>query len=72
MSISYTPLHDPDGVDPLPASLAIELRLARECAERVAAADIHDHTEMVKAAAGLDYRLRALIAAVDAERGERR
>ncbi|MEH0543281.1 hypothetical protein QA802_09405 [Streptomyces sp. B21-105] len=66
---SYRPLHDPAGVDPTPASLAIELRLAREYVEQVAAADIHDHNDMVKAASGLDYRLRALLAAVDAERG---
>lgn len=68
---SYHPLRDPAGVDPTPMSLAIELQLAREYVERVAAADIHDHTEMVKAASGLDYRLRALLAAMDAERGNR-
>lgn len=71
MSASFSPLHDPDGVDPMPASLADELLLARGFVDQVAAADIHDHTAMVKAASGLDYRIRALIAAVDAERGNR-
>lgn len=71
MSASYSPLHDPDGVDPMPASLADALQLAREYVDQVAAADIHDHTAMVKAASGLNYRIRALIAAVDAELGNR-
>lgn len=71
MSASYSPLHDPDSVAPMPASLADELQVAREFVDQVAAADIHDHTAMVKAATGLDYRIRALIAALDAERGNR-
>jgi hypothetical protein len=49
--------------------LAVELRLAREYLAEVAAANIHDPQAMVKAAAGLDHRLRALIAALDAEGG---
>jgi hypothetical protein len=71
VSASYLPLHDPDGVDPMPGSFADALRMAREYVAEVAASNIHDHAEMVKAASGLDYRLRALIVAVDAERGER-
>jgi hypothetical protein len=72
MTSTYTPLHDPDGVGPMPGSLDDVLRMARERAAQVAEENVHDHTAMVKAAATLDYWLRALIAAVDAERGERR
>ena len=71
MSTSYGPLHGPDGIDPIPASLDGELRLAREYVAKIATANIQDHGEMVRVAVGLDYQLRALIAAVDAERGER-
>jgi hypothetical protein len=48
----------------------VELRLACEYADRVASANIHDHTAMLKAAVGLDHRLRSLVAAVEVERGE--
>lgn len=67
--MSYDPLHGPDMEPPFPASLDVELRLAREYLDQVAVANIHDPQSMVKAAAGLDHRLRALVAAVDAERG---
>ncbi|MGJ5897985.1 hypothetical protein ACSCBZ_39465 [Streptomyces niveiscabiei] len=70
---TYDPLH---GVIPqhtvIPGPLNAELRLARELLESVAAWNIHDHNTMVRAAAGLDHRLRALVAAVEAERGESR
>jgi hypothetical protein len=68
--VTYDPLHGPDEEPPLPAPLDVEVRLAREYLDKAAAANIHDHQEMVKASAGLNYRLRALIAALDAERGE--
>lgn len=67
---SYDPLHIPDGEPLFPASLDAELRLARNYVDQVADSNIHDHTAMVKAAVGLDHRLRALIATLDAERGE--
>lgn len=70
MTTSYTPLHGPDEEPPFPGPVESELKLAQKRLAEVAAANIHDHTEMVKAAAGLDYRLRALVAAVTAERGE--
>ncbi|MEU9285986.1 hypothetical protein AB0D57_14980 [Streptomyces sp. NPDC048275] len=70
MSVSYTPLHGPNEEPPIPASLDGQLRLARRYLDTVAESNIHDHTAMLKAAAGLDYHLRALIAAVTAERGE--
>lgn len=70
MSISYNPLRDPDAEPPLPASVDGELRIARKYLGKVASANIHDHEAMLTAAVGLDHRLRALIAALDAERGE--
>jgi hypothetical protein len=71
MMDSYDPLRDQDAQAPLPASVDGELRIARAYLDKVAAANIHDHTAMVKAAVGLDHRLRSLIAALDAERGDR-
>ncbi|WP_327169225.1 hypothetical protein [Streptomyces subrutilus] len=62
------PLHDPqrDARRWVP-SLDIALQSARATLADTAPADIHDHTDMVKAAAGLDYALRSLVAALDAE-----
>ncbi|MYS34908.1 hypothetical protein K388_01906 [Streptomyces sp. KhCrAH-43] len=65
-----TPLYDPekDGdayVPPLDAAL----RLARKALADKATANIHDHTEMLKAAVTLELRLRALVAALDKEAG---
>lgn len=68
--MSYDPLHGPDEQPPAPAALDVELQLARELLDQLAATNIHDDTAMVKAAAGLYYRMRSLLAAVDAERGE--
>lgn len=67
---AYDPLHGPDEEPASPASLNGEVKLARELLAEAAAANIHDHTAMLKAAAGLNYRLRSLLAALDAERGE--
>jgi hypothetical protein len=72
MSDSYTPLYGPDDSEPFPLKVATELRLSREYLEQAASANIHDRDAMIKTAAGLDYRLRALVAALDAERGEDR
>ncbi|MFD7003373.1 hypothetical protein ACFWA5_45820 [Streptomyces mirabilis] len=70
MTTSYDPLHGPDEEPPFPASLDGELKLTRELLAEVATANIHDHTAMLKAAAGLNHRIRSLVAAIDAERGE--
>jgi hypothetical protein len=70
VSTSYDPLHGPDDEPPFPTSLDGELKLTRQYLDKVATANIHDHTAMLKAAAGLDYRIRSLVAALDAERGE--
>ena len=69
--MNYNPLHGPDDVQPYPASVDGELRLARALVAELATANIHDHTAMMKAAVSLDFRLRSLIAALDTERGER-
>jgi hypothetical protein len=68
--MAYDPLYGPDEQPPAPAALDVELQSARELLDQLAATNIHDDTAMVKAAAGLYYRLRSLLAAVDAERGE--
>ncbi|WP_328449842.1 hypothetical protein OG780_19275 [Streptomyces sp. NBC_00386] len=67
---AYNPLHGPDEEPPFPAPLDDELKLTREYLDKVAVANIHDHTAMLKAATGLNYRIRSLLAALDAERGE--
>lgn len=68
---AHDPLHDPDrdARDWSPGrDLAIDL--ARQTLAKHATANIHDHTAMLQAATGLDYVLRDLIAALDAERGQ--
>lgn len=70
MSDSYDPLHVPVEEPPFLAPLDVELKLTRQYLGKVATANIHDHTAMLKAAVGLDHRMRALLAALDAERGE--
>lgn len=66
----YDPLHRPGDEPSAPATVEVELRLAREYLAEIAGTNIHDHTAMVKAATSLDYRLRSLVAAVEAEQGE--
>jgi hypothetical protein len=70
VTTSYDPLHGPDDEAPFPTSLDGELKLTRQYLNKVATANIHDHTAMLKVATGLNYRIRSLIAALDAERGE--
>lgn len=66
----YTPLFDPetDGtvyVSPLDAALD----RAREVLAEKASANIHDYNEMIRAAVGLEMRLRQLVNALDKEDG---
>lgn len=70
MTISE-PLREPGYTPPAPASLAMELEITRQVLAETAALNIHSHGDMVSAAVALDCRLRALVAALDAERGER-
>ena len=67
---SYTPLFDSerDGLSYAP-SLSEALRLARTVLEDKATANIHDHDEMIRAAVGLEMRLRQLVTALDKEAG---
>lgn len=70
--MTHTPLYAPDAAPPVPAPVDTELWLARDYLAEVAAANIHEHGAMIQAATGLHYRLHALVAAFDAERGEGR
>jgi hypothetical protein len=67
---SYDPLREPDSAPPFPGDVDGELRTCREFLDQVAQVNIHDHTAILKAAVSLDHRLRSLIAAIEAERGE--
>ncbi|WP_320783853.1 hypothetical protein [Streptomyces sp. CRN 30] len=67
--MSYDPLRAPDHAPLMPGPVDSELWLSRAFVAEVATANIHDTAEMIKAAAGLHYRLAALVAALDAERG---
>lgn len=68
---SYTPLHGPDDDnDDGPASLAGEIRITQQTLTETASLNIHDHTAMIRAAVQLDCRVRGLLAAYEAERGE--
>lgn len=67
---AFDPLHTPGEEPAAPAALEVELRLSRELLDEVAAVNIHDDQAMLQAAAGLYHRLRSLVAAVDAERGQ--
>ncbi|PWJ02409.1 hypothetical protein DKG34_38700 [Streptomyces sp. NWU49] len=69
---SYHPLRDPDDTQVCPGSVAGELGVALALLTEVAAANIHDHNAMVRAAVGLEHRLRSLVAAIETERGEHR
>ncbi|MEU9444640.1 hypothetical protein AB0D42_27915 [Streptomyces sp. NPDC048304] len=69
---SYDPLYDPEkdvhfGVP----SLQQAIDRARKVLDEKAAANIHDQDEMIRAAYGLHYVLHDLLAALDAEGGER-
>ena len=68
---SYEPLHGPDEEPPFPAPLDVEARMAHQLLAEVAGANIHDHNAMLKAASSLNYRMRSLLAAIEAERSER-
>jgi hypothetical protein len=66
MSEQYTALYGADSARIQPRSLDEELWSADDTLRELAAANVHDHAEMIKAASGLYYRLGALAAAVKA------
>jgi hypothetical protein len=59
-----------DGGDPLAQDVATELSMARTVLDETSHADIHDGSDMIRSAVVLRIRLRNLVSAVDAERGE--
>jgi hypothetical protein len=68
---AFNPLHDPardarHWTPPLDQAIA----RARKVLNEKAQANIHDQDAMIRAAAGLDYVLRDLLAALDAEEGK--
>lgn len=67
---SYEPLHGPDDLSPAPESLGVEIATARRIIGETSVLNIHDHMDMLKAAVALNCRVRGLLAALDAERGE--
>lgn len=67
---AYDPLHGPDDESPAPESLDIEIAATRHMLKETAPLNIHDDVDMLKAAVALDCRVRGLLAAIEAERGE--
>lgn len=61
----YNPATDESSYTP-PVSTA--LTVARAFLDEAATTNIHDHAAILKTAAGLECRLRQLVAALDAER----
>jgi hypothetical protein len=68
---SYTPLHDPEKEAHVVPTLQQAIERAREVLDEKARANIHNQDAMIRAAVGLHYVLHDLLAALDAERGER-
>jgi acyl-CoA reductase-like NAD-dependent aldehyde dehydrogenase len=67
VSDAYTPLHDPEkDAQPFTPPLDQAIARARKVLDEKAQANIHDRDAMIRAAAGLDYVLRDLLAALDA------
>jgi hypothetical protein len=72
VSTPYDPLFDPStNTAPDVHSVDLSLRMAREALDRCAPKNIHADGQMLTAAVELDFALRQLVTALDAERGER-
>ncbi|MFD9116212.1 hypothetical protein ACFU6M_06085 [Streptomyces bottropensis] len=69
---AYEPLREPGHTTTDFDSLSIEIAVTRRILDETAPLNIHDHHAMLKAAVALDCRVRGLLAALDAERGEGR
>ncbi|MFD6324213.1 hypothetical protein ACFWOL_15385 [Streptomyces sp. NPDC058442] len=70
---SYDPLYDPEkDTHVVVPPLEYAITRARQVLAEKAQANIHDQNAMIRAASGLHYVLHDLLAALDAERGERR
>lgn len=66
---AFDPLHRPGDVTPAPAALDVEIAATRRVLDETAGLNIHDDEQMLRAAVALNYRVRALLAAIEAERG---
>jgi hypothetical protein len=69
---TYEPLRETGYAPPETGPLDVEIAATRRILDETAPLNIHSHTDMLKAAVALDCRVRGLLAALDAERGERR
>ncbi|MFJ2961200.1 hypothetical protein ACIPIC_02685 [Streptomyces collinus] len=69
---AYDPLHDPGRDAPEHVSLDFEIAVTRRILDETAGLNIHSDVDMLKAALALNARLRCLLAAIEAERGEQR
>lgn len=69
---TYDPLHDPDVTLPTPSDLDTEMAVAQRILGETASLNIHSKADMQSAAFALNTRLRVLLAAIQAERGESR
>lgn len=67
---SYDPLHDPGQEAPEHASLDVEIAVTWQILDETAGLNIHSDDDMRSAAFALNCRVRALLAAIEAERGE--
>ncbi|MFG3323744.1 hypothetical protein ACGF3J_37435 [Streptomyces sp. NPDC048171] len=72
MSTAYDPLYDPAKAPEGPFDLDVEVAVTRQILAETAGLNIHDDVAMMSAAFSLNARLRCLLAAVEAERGEQR
>ncbi|MEW2161423.1 hypothetical protein AB0912_00200 [Streptomyces sp. NPDC007084] len=66
----FDPLREPDHVTTDVYPLDIEIAVTRKILAETAPLNIHSYTDMLRAAVALDCRVRALLASLDAERGE--
>lgn len=66
------PLREPGYTAPSPESLDVEIAATRKILAETAPLNIHSHSDMLRAAVALDCRVRGLLAALEAKRGEGR
>ncbi|MEU0660260.1 hypothetical protein [Streptomyces lavendulocolor] len=70
MKTSYTPLYNPEtDASAYVQTVPDAIEAARATLDEKAKANIHDRDEMIRAAVGLEMRLRGLLAALDKEAG---
>ncbi|HEY9408449.1 MAG TPA: hypothetical protein VIP77_02615 [Jiangellaceae bacterium] len=69
---AFDPLHGEGDTTPKPATLDVEIAVTRRILDETAGLNIHSDDDMRSAAFALNARIRSLLAAIEAERGERR